>query len=263
MKTFYFLIGLPRSGSTVLSSILNQHPDVFVTPTSPLLDLLIALQTEWHRCPSVQANPIPEQLTQIVQAVIESAWSHRPEPIIVDRCRGWAKNLPPSTILFKKEIKCIMTVRDLPSIMASWLLIMEKNPGNYMDIELNKRNLPVTRETRVMGMWHNMVKDCMEGIQCARKDAGDRIYTVDYARFIDNPIPILDEISSFLNISNFSYDLDSIVNDYVDDDLKAWGMAGLHTIRPKLEKTAKHPQEILGERLYNTFVEFERQYTTD
>ena len=260
MKTFYFLIGLPRSGSTVLSSILNQHPDVFVTPTSPLLDLLIAIQKEWHSCPSVIANPIPEQLTQIVQAVIESAWIHRPEPIIVDRCRGWAKNLPPSTLLFKKEIKCIMTVRDLPSIMASWLRIMEKNPGNYMDLELTKKNLPVNRDTRVMGMWHNMVKDCMEGIQCAKKDASERLYIVDYDDFISNPTHILSEISDFLSLSPFSYDIINIKNDYVDDDLKAWGMDGLHSIRPKLEKTAKDAKELLGERLFNIFVDLDRQF---
>ena len=39
-KKIFFLAGLPRSGSTVLGSILSQHPEIAVTPTSPLLDLL-------------------------------------------------------------------------------------------------------------------------------------------------------------------------------------------------------------------------------
>ena len=40
MKDIFFLSGLPRSGSTLLGSILGQNPSFFVTPTSPLLDLL-------------------------------------------------------------------------------------------------------------------------------------------------------------------------------------------------------------------------------
>ena len=31
---------MPRSGSTLLGSLLAQHEDVYVTPTSPVLDLL-------------------------------------------------------------------------------------------------------------------------------------------------------------------------------------------------------------------------------
>lgn len=253
MKTFYFLIGLPRSGSTVLSAILNQHPDIYVTPTSPLLDLLIAIQNEWHRCPSVLANPFPEQLTNIVQGIIDSAWAHRPEPIIIDRCRGWAKNLPASKILFKKEIKCILTTRDLPSIMASWLTILEKNPGNYMDQQLKSNNLPITKENRVMGMWYNMVKECVEGVNCALKDSLNSIFVVNYDDLITNPNGIIQEITTFLELPKFNFNFQQIVSNYEDDDLRAWGLSGLHTIRTVLEKTAKSPIEILGEQLNNTF----------
>ena len=39
-KTFYFLSGLPRSGNTLLSSILNQNPTVHVSSLSPVVDYL-------------------------------------------------------------------------------------------------------------------------------------------------------------------------------------------------------------------------------
>ena len=36
MKKIFFLVGMPRAGNTLLSSILNQNPDIAVTPnTSP------------------------------------------------------------------------------------------------------------------------------------------------------------------------------------------------------------------------------------
>ena len=39
-KTIFYLSGLPRSGSTLLGSLIGQRPDFTVTPTSPFLDLL-------------------------------------------------------------------------------------------------------------------------------------------------------------------------------------------------------------------------------
>ena len=47
MKNFIMLSGLPRSGSTVLSSLLNQHPDIFVSTTSPLADFTILTTEQW------------------------------------------------------------------------------------------------------------------------------------------------------------------------------------------------------------------------
>ena len=36
-KTYFFLSGLPRSGTTLLGAILEQNPDIYVGPTSPVL----------------------------------------------------------------------------------------------------------------------------------------------------------------------------------------------------------------------------------
>jgi hypothetical protein len=64
MQKLYFLVGLPRSGSTLLASLLNQHPDVFASPTSPLMDLLCqtdrtmtALRQQYN-CPGRARNAV-------------------------------------------------------------------------------------------------------------------------------------------------------------------------------------------------------------
>jgi len=44
MKTFYFMAGLPRSGSTLLSSILNQNPRFYSGPSSPVLGAMYAVE---------------------------------------------------------------------------------------------------------------------------------------------------------------------------------------------------------------------------
>ena len=40
MKTIYFLCGLPRCGNTLLSSILNQNPNVTATQKSIVTDVI-------------------------------------------------------------------------------------------------------------------------------------------------------------------------------------------------------------------------------
>ena len=259
-KTFYFLSGLPRSGSTVLAALLNQNPDVYVTPTSPMLDLLIENQDAWHELPSVKANPIPEQLTNVTRAMIGAMWEHRSEPIIIDKNRGWGKNMPASTILFQREIKMIATTRDLPSIMASWLTLLRKNPNSHMDNTLKHRGMPATDENRMGEMWFNMVKDCMEGLQQAKQDAANRLLLVDYDRLVSDPYTVLQEISVFLELPDFQYDINDIQSETADDDLLAWGLTGMHSIRPRLEKTSSDPRAILGDMLYDRFIELERQY---
>lgn len=259
-KTFYFLSGLPRSGSTVLASILNQNLHVYVTPTSPLLDQLIKNQDIWHSLQTVKANPMPDQLTNITRELIKAMYKHRPESIIIDKNRGWGKNMPASTILFEKEIKVIATVRDLPSIMTSWLTIFKKNPNSYMNQVLFQKGFFVTDSNILSEMWINMVKDCMESVQQLKKDAGNRLLLINYDDLVSNPQCELDKITEFLNLPTHNYQFTNIENDSTDDDLLAWGLTGLHQIRPKLEKISKHPRDILGEKWYNRFVELEKEY---
>lgn len=252
---------MPRSGSTVLASILNQNPEVYVTPTSPLLDLLIANQDTWKTTPSVLANPYPEQLTNITRAMIDSAWQHRPEPIIIDKNRGWGgPNIPAVDILFEKDIKMVNTVRDLPSIMASWLTLIRNNPNSYIDAKIRQKGFQPNDENYMAEMWFNMVQNCIEGLQMTKKLASHRSIFIEYDDLVHNPRQQISRIEDFLELPSFDYDFENIESDTQDDDMLAWGFKGMHTIRPKLQKVSKHPREILGDSLYNRFVELENQY---
>lgn len=259
-KTYHFLTGLPRSGSTVLSSILNQNPDVFVTPTSPMLNIAVKMQAAWREDPTVKANYYAEQINDLTKAILPAFWKHRPEPIIIDKGRGWAKNMPNASSLFGKKIKAVSVERDLPSIMASWLTLIRKQNNCFVDKVLEQRGYAITDENRMGEMWFNMVKDCMEGAAQIRKEAPDQIIIVKYDDLILKPKETLSKIESFLELPKFEYDFEHIENDTVDDDLTAWGFDGLHTIRPKLEKISKDAREVLGDKLYKKFVEIEKFY---
>lgn len=252
--------GLPRSGSTVLAAILNQNPEVYVTPTSPMLSVTAAFQTVWREDPAVKANYCDEQGKNLTKALLGAYWEHRNEKIIIDKARGWAKNMPNASNLFGYPIKAISVERDLPSIMASWLTILKKNPNNSAEQNVRARGYLPTDENLMKEMWFFMVKDCMDGLYQMKREVPSQFISIHYDDLIEKPQEQLTKISEFLDLPNYKYAFDCIENDTVDDDLVAWGLDGLHTIRSKLEKTSQSPKEVLGDELYDRFVEIESSY---
>lgn len=259
-KTFHFFSGLPRSGSTVIESLLNQNPEIYVTPTSPLLHLLNKNQEEFNRCPEVIANKFNEQLTNISQGMIEGAWKHRPEEIILDKHRGWGKNMPATTIVFGKEIKMISTIRDIPSIMASWLTLIRNQPNNFIVDAVIGKGFEPTEENLMAEMWFGHVLDCVESVVMARKTAHNRLLEIHYDDFVDNPKHQIDRIQKFLQLPSHNYNFDNIENNNENNDLSAFGFSEMHRIRPSVKKVSKHPRDILGNSLYERFVSLEKEY---
>ena len=162
--------------------------------------------------------------------------------------------------LFDKKIKVVVVERDLPSIMASWLTIIRNQTQSSYDENIRKRGHEANDSNRMAEMWFSMVKDCMEGTQQIKRDVPDQIIVVNYDDLIVNPNREIAKIEEFFELPKHNYDFNNIQNDTADDDLIAWGFEGLHTIRPKLEKTSKDPKEVLGEELYNRFVQLEKDY---
>lgn len=260
MKTFHFLSGLPRTGSTVLESLLNQNPEIYVTPTSPLLHLLNKNQEEFWKCPEVVANPVSDMLTNMSRGMIEGAWEHRPEPIIIDKHRGWGKNMPATTIVFGKEIKMIATIRDIPSIMASWLTLIRNQPNNFIKRTVIQKGFEPTEENMMAEMWFDHVLDCVESVAMARKTGSNRMLEIRYDDFVANPIKQVKRIEGFLELPSYEYDVNNIQNNNINNDIEAFGFHDMHKIRPKVEKIAVDPREILGDSLFKRFVDLEKEY---
>lgn len=254
-KTFSFMSGVPRSGSTLLCSILNQNESLYATYTSPLLDLLFLNEQKWRNNPSVISNKIPEQLTNISEAIINGSWEHVPQNIIIDKHRAWGRNLQAINQIFKIKPKVIITVRDIPSIIASFMrLLRESNQNpNYIDAILKQRGKFLTDANRADLLWKEYIFDTWDSFKTAYEFDKTCLLLVDYDDLINNPENELNRVYDFLELPKYKHDFNNIVNKDSDDDLVAWGLEGLHTIRPKLEKTCKSPNEILGDSIYNKY----------
>ena len=129
-----------------------------------------------------------------------------------------------------------------------------------MKLLVKEKNLVANDENMMDEMWHNMVKDCMEGIVEAKRTAGNRLLLINYDDFVNDPTSKLVEIEKFLNLPHYDYDCNNIESLTNDDDLSAWGLNGMHTIRKRLSKTSIDPKIVLGERLFNKYSEIEKYY---
>jgi sulfotransferase len=75
MKKYAFLSGLPRSGSTLLGSLLNQNPEVHSGPNSPICGMMWHLEQSIIASEPWTAYPKPDVLPGVVRGVLEAFYA--------------------------------------------------------------------------------------------------------------------------------------------------------------------------------------------
>lgn len=252
-KTFFFLSGLPRSGSTVLASILSQNPRIFVTPTSPLLDMLCLTEGNWQKA-SRTADPDPVQIRNISKGLIQSIYAHVDRPIIIDKHRGWPRNIQTIQGILGYPPKILCTVRDVPDVLASYILLCrrQQGAGNFVDQHLLRLGMPLTDEARCELLMREYLSNAVESISIGLRSSPNSLHLIEYEDLMRDPATVLDGIYRFLDILPHTHDFDGIVNPVPEKD-EFWGMPGLHDIRPKLGRSSPPAIGTLGEAIYRKY----------
>lgn len=232
----YFLSGLPRSGSTVLSSLLNQHPDVYSTATSGLIDLMGALCNAWQNVPTVHTQKSDkEEVYRMLRSLLESKYSTIGKKNIVDKNRGWV--MPPIMDTMQnvlgQPVKIIATVRNVPDCASSFVRLV--NPENMQKFIYESQLLKHLKSSYAM---------LNQGFsQCPKN-----FCFIDYDDLIANPKKEMKKIHDFLELASFKYDFNNIdTNIVAERDEEVWGISGLHKISPKLKRQSiQNSREVLG-----------------
>ena len=196
------MAGFPRSGNTLLTSILNQNPDIGCTPNSITLeimkDVFLLKQDEvFHNYPDHQS------LDNVLDAIYSSYYKDWNFKYIIDRGpAGTTGNLMLLKKHFKQEIKIIFLVRPLLEVLASWITWAEKTPDSFIrkgsknSTEachyLMKDNGQIMKEMRCM---HNLLKP----------ENKHHVHFVDYKEIVAKPGATLKGIYKFFNIPSFKH----------------------------------------------------------
>jgi hypothetical protein len=219
----YFLSGLPRSGSTVLSSLLNQHPQVYSTPTSGLIDILGSICTTWENSPTTVAQGAEkEEAYRMLRSVIEAKYKNIKKPVIIDKSRGWVNPQIMDTMVnvLGYQPKIIATVRSTADCAASFVRVAKPNDVSEF-----------LRSSHLIQYLKSSYAELKKGYDAVPNN----ILFVDYDDLIQSPQEQLNKIHKFLGLDPFVYDFENIDTKVVaEKDDAAWGIPNLHSISPRL-----------------------------
>ena len=261
MKQFYFMSGLPRSGSTLLTALLNQNPNIHASTNSPLLDT-IHYTEEYLLKNSEQykANPKPERAHKVLSSIPNNYYFNTPENIIVDKSRGWVNQIEHIKDYITKKPKIICPVRDIHDIISSFLYLIQKsNTTSFIDKGLIEKNIPITNDNRAdylmssegsIGLSYHALSEAY------RKGNDKYLLLVDYDDLIKNSQQELNKIYDFLEIPKFTHNFDSVKTKEDEND-SVYQLENMHTVRDKVEKIHRDNTKFLSKYILNKYKNME------
>lgn len=261
-KTYYFMSGLPRSGSTVLSSILNQNPRIYSGPNSPVLSLMELIENHLLSDEKCLAYPKPLQEKELIFNVFSHYYSDVEKPVIIDKDRGWPFRLDLLSEYLGTPPKVICPVRNVDEILASCISMHRRNPFqidgkvNFIDAGLIKNNLPLTDDVRCdfLAGANGVVGHSYNALRHALAEGGwKQLHLVEYDRLINSPEETMRSIYDFLGEEYYKHDFKKIKNLTVENDKAAYGFSDLHKVRGRLSKKSVNPSEILSEHILEKY----------
>jgi sulfotransferase len=256
-KTYFFMAGLPRAGSTMLSSILNQNPSIYSGPSSPVLNTMMALEESLANDEFFNAYPKPEQAGKIIANVIQHFYSDVEKPIIVDKNRAWLNKIHYIEGYFGIKPKILIPVRNMDAVLASFISMHRRNEMqtngklNFIDEMLVKNDMPLTDENRctilsnqgIVGMSYQAIRQAL--IQGHDKS----MHFIEYDDLINDSNETMKRIYEFLEMDFYQHDFDNLKNVNQERDAEVYGFKDMHDVREKVEKTSVDPKNILPESI--------------
>ncbi len=228
----YYLAGLPRSGSTLLGTLLSQHPRITVTATSSLSGLIGSVVQARNQNISERSQDQDENMMLgMIRGMVEGRYSNH--DVTIDKSRAWANPNVIKTMnrAMGEPIKIIATVRALDECMASFVDL--KKPESVRDFVLNDAMAEHLRDS-----WRNL--------KAGWDEYPEQFHLVEYDHLVANPQQELYRVCRFLGVDGFSGVFTGLKNVVPEDDEQVWNAPGLHDLKPEIEKTRRDAKAVLG-----------------
>lgn len=235
--TIHFLSGMPRSGTTLMSALLNQHPQLHVEFQSPVAQVCTRLVSEM----STKENEggffyTQESRLRTLRGIFSAFYADRcdHDKVIMDFSRRWCANMGLLDHMFPGS-KVIACVRDAAGIMDSFERLFQKHPEEVSRI-INRPNTTVYDRVQILLDNDSVVGYSMNAFRSAFFGLYQQnLLVVDYYDLALRPRAVLADIDAVLGLEPFEYDLENVQtpDGAVEADLQV-GQPDLHTLRPKV-----------------------------
>ena len=252
MKQFYFMSGLPRSGSTLLTALLNQNPEIHASTNSPLLDTIHYTEEYLlYNSEQYKATPNPEGAHKVLSSIPYNYYFNTSQNIIIDKSRGWVNQIQHIQDYITTEPKIICPVRNIQDILSSFLnLIYKSNTTSFIDEGLMRNDIEISNDNRsdylmssqgIIGQSYNAL------LECYKKGNNQYLLLVDYDDLVKNPQQELNRIYEFLNLPYYSHSFDDVTTKQDEND-EVYKLEKMHDVRNKVEKIHRDNTKYLSEK---------------
>lgn len=253
-KTLHLISGLPRSGSTLITNILKQNPEIHGESVSSLSTIFGSINASWSELePNKEYNNVAAK-TGVLKSVLQGYYEHIDKPIVIDKDRGWIPLIPQLESILGRKMKIIVCVRNPAEILASFERLRKENPLFFTRADaflkegsnISSRAYYYAGPEGPLGLSHRNLKDAIT------MGYLDRFLFVDYNRYCNSPKSQTKRIYDFLELEPFEHDFENINQTENYNDLVV-GLPNLHKIKPSIDKTTTNCVEYLGLELYEQY----------
>lgn len=223
----FFISGLPRTGSTLLSTILAQNPRVHTEGSSALCQLMWDMQCSVEG-PSAEAlsaaHRLPGTANDIISSLPGLYYKDVEKEVVFDKCRTWT--LYANHQILKRYVdaapKIIVLVRPVGEIIKSFAKLRLQNgwEGDVFTDFLVPDTDPVMR--------------AFDGIRYAKFIKSNDFLFVTYKTLVEAPERALHAIYDHCQLDRFEHRFDRIEQSFKEDDT-VHGLKGMHDVRPTIE----------------------------
>ena len=259
-KTIYFVAGLPRSGSTLLTNLLAQNPNIHVTPTSGIIAMLVAVRNGWDQNEAFRAMDRKQSeatKARVLRAMLQAYFADVEAPVCIDKNRFWCEFLEMAAALVggRDRVKVLVTVRDLRDVIASFERLYRNTAAlgqlpQEGALELKFKTAlgrvgVFIDDAQPVGRAYNAIRDAVTRgwLSC--------MHFVEYDDLTGDPHKTLQGIYEFLGEQPYQHDFNNVQQVTIEDDF-VYGFKDLHTIRPVVQPQAARWPDTFDDAVFQT-----------
>ncbi len=253
------MAGLPRSGSTLLSAILNQNPDIYVTPSVDTNFLILSLYKTSQVSETYHSGFAPEGYQNVMAKLPDVFYEHIDKRYIIDKNRNWGtpENIEVAE-LFAENVRIICPVRPILEILASFVRLADKNPDNFIDKFVS--DYPVSqfrpkndaRCDAMMAANHHIEMNIFSLASSLDPRHQGKFHFVAYDDLVSKPEKVIEAIYSFLQIPKFEHTYENLRWPLMPNEAKVFGIPNMHEVRSKIDRS-KTDTSILSEYVHKKY----------
>lgn len=227
-----FYGGIPRSGSHLLSGILNQNPIIHSEGSSALCRI------SWDLYQSMN-NPVTKKELQffnrdsiffqqkVAHSLINSYYDGIKDKVLFEKNRSWTtkENIEMIKSTIDESPKFVLMTRDLEESAKSFIEIHLKSGFSQSEAEqvilnFNQKGTNPFMRPIAATVWAKITND------------GSNFLFIDYEDLIKNTNDILNNLYDFIQLESFDHDLNNISMEYKESN----HLIGLADVRKSISK---------------------------